>query len=312
MTPAPPTRLRRAAAAALLSLLPPRRRRQRAPLRRPGRGAAAARVAGHRADQQPIVPAARADSSRPTSTGTASRSTGCSGPTGISRSRCSRLLNSAWMIAAWFLRTLGLRRFDAIVVGSDPAFSPALALGLRLAYPRAAIVHWCFDLYPEAIEAEGEQRRRARAGAGGAAADGAVVSRVRRPGRSRATHAGAPGRVRLARRAGDAGALGAGRGRARRRRRPGGARRAVRRRQAGLALLGEPRPRPRVRAVPAAGARLPRALGRRDLVLLRRPRLPRAGAAARRPAGRHQRPVRAVRRRERAAWRASRPPTCTC
>ena len=59
------------------------------------------------------------------------------------------------MIAGWFLRTLGLGRFDAIIVGSDPAFSPALALALRLAYPRAALVHWCFDLYPEAIEAEG-------------------------------------------------------------------------------------------------------------------------------------------------------------
>jgi colanic acid biosynthesis glycosyl transferase WcaI len=67
-----------------------------------------------------------------------------------------RLLNSSWMIAAWFLRTLGLGRFDAIIVGSDPAFSPALALGLRLAYPRAALVHWCFDLYPEAIQAEGD------------------------------------------------------------------------------------------------------------------------------------------------------------
>lgn len=67
----------------------------------------------------------------------------------------SRLLNSAWMMAAWLLRTLRIGPFDAIVVGSDPAFSPALALALRLAYPRAALVHWCFDLYPEAIEAEG-------------------------------------------------------------------------------------------------------------------------------------------------------------
>ena len=33
----------------------------------------------------------------------------------------SRLLNSAWMIAGWFLRTLRLGRFDAIIVGSDPA-----------------------------------------------------------------------------------------------------------------------------------------------------------------------------------------------
>ena len=66
-----------------------------------------------------------------------------------------RLANSGWLTAAWLLRTLPLGRFDAIVIGSDPAFSPLLTLGLRLAYPRAAIVHWCFDLYPEAIAAEG-------------------------------------------------------------------------------------------------------------------------------------------------------------
>ena len=66
-----------------------------------------------------------------------------------------RLANSGWMLAAWFLRTLRLGRFDAIVIGSDPAFSPLGAIALRLAYPRAAIVHWCFDLYPEAIAADG-------------------------------------------------------------------------------------------------------------------------------------------------------------
>jgi colanic acid biosynthesis glycosyl transferase WcaI len=66
-----------------------------------------------------------------------------------------RLGNSVWMLAAWFLRTLCLGRFDAIVIGSDPAFSPLVAIALRLAYPRAAIAHWCFDLYPEAIVAEG-------------------------------------------------------------------------------------------------------------------------------------------------------------
>ena len=74
-----------------------------------------------------------------------------------------RLLNSAWMMAAWFSRTLTLGPFDAIVVGSDPAFSPALALALRLAYPRATIAHWCFDLYPEAIDAEGGNGLAARA-----------------------------------------------------------------------------------------------------------------------------------------------------
>ena len=66
-----------------------------------------------------------------------------------------RLANSGWLAAAWLLRTLPLGRFDAIVIGSDPAFSPLLTLALRVAHPRAAIVHWCFDLYPEAIAAEG-------------------------------------------------------------------------------------------------------------------------------------------------------------
>jgi colanic acid biosynthesis glycosyl transferase WcaI len=66
-----------------------------------------------------------------------------------------RLANSAWMLPAWLLRALRLGRFDAIVIGSDPAFSPVAAIALRLAYPRTAIVHWCFDLYPEAITADG-------------------------------------------------------------------------------------------------------------------------------------------------------------
>jgi len=66
-----------------------------------------------------------------------------------------RLANSGWMVGAWLLRTIGLPSFDAIVIGSDPAFAPLLALGLRLLQPRAAIVHWCFDLYPEILTAEG-------------------------------------------------------------------------------------------------------------------------------------------------------------
>jgi glycosyltransferase involved in cell wall biosynthesis len=66
-----------------------------------------------------------------------------------------RLANSAWMIGGWMLRALPLGRFDAVVIGSDPAFAPLVSLGLRPARPRAAMVHWCFDLYPEAIVAEG-------------------------------------------------------------------------------------------------------------------------------------------------------------
>jgi colanic acid biosynthesis glycosyl transferase WcaI len=66
-----------------------------------------------------------------------------------------RLANSGWMLGAWLRRTRDLGSFDAIVIGSDPAFAPLLGLGLRLQQPRAALVHWCFDLYPEILTAEG-------------------------------------------------------------------------------------------------------------------------------------------------------------
>jgi colanic acid biosynthesis glycosyl transferase WcaI len=66
-----------------------------------------------------------------------------------------RLANSGWMTAAWLARIGELGPFDAIVVGSDPAFAPTMGRALRRLQPRAALVHWCFDLYPEAIAAEG-------------------------------------------------------------------------------------------------------------------------------------------------------------
>lgn len=66
-----------------------------------------------------------------------------------------RLGNSAWMLAAWLARAARLGPFDAIVIGSDPAFSALIVPALRRLFPRAAIVTWCFDLYPEAIAAEG-------------------------------------------------------------------------------------------------------------------------------------------------------------
>lgn len=66
-----------------------------------------------------------------------------------------RLTNSGWMTAAWLAAARRLGPFDAVVVGSDPAFAPLVGPGLRQLWPRAALVHWCFDVYPEAIAAEG-------------------------------------------------------------------------------------------------------------------------------------------------------------
>ena len=67
-----------------------------------------------------------------------------------------RLMNSAWMLAGWLLRTSRMRQFDAAVIGSDPAFAALLAIPLRRLRPKVALAHWCFDLYPEAIYAEGQ------------------------------------------------------------------------------------------------------------------------------------------------------------
>ena len=70
-----------------------------------------------------------------------------------------RLGNSGWMTAAWLAKISRLTArdgsFDAVVVGSDPAFCASVGPGLRRLLPRAALVHWCFDVYPEAIAAEG-------------------------------------------------------------------------------------------------------------------------------------------------------------
>jgi glycosyltransferase involved in cell wall biosynthesis len=65
-----------------------------------------------------------------------------------------RLGNSAWTLSAWFLRSLRLGDFDAIVIGSDPTFAAAIAIPLRAARPRTPIIHWCLDVFPDAGEAE--------------------------------------------------------------------------------------------------------------------------------------------------------------
>jgi glycosyltransferase involved in cell wall biosynthesis len=66
-----------------------------------------------------------------------------------------RLGNSGWMVAGWLAHAIPLGHFDAAVIGSDPAFAALVSVGLRPLRPNTAIVHWCFDLYPEAIMAEG-------------------------------------------------------------------------------------------------------------------------------------------------------------
>jgi glycosyltransferase involved in cell wall biosynthesis len=66
-----------------------------------------------------------------------------------------RLANSAWMSVAWLAKAMRMCAPDAVVVGSDPSFAAALMLPMHRRWPKAAIAHWCHDLYPEALVALG-------------------------------------------------------------------------------------------------------------------------------------------------------------
>lgn len=68
--------------------------------------------------------------------------------------RFLRLANSAWMLAAWTLKLLTMPRTDAIIIGTDPPFSALLFPVIRKLKRGKVLAHWCFDLYPDAIEAD--------------------------------------------------------------------------------------------------------------------------------------------------------------
>lgn len=68
-----------------------------------------------------------------------------------------RILNAAWMLAAWCLRSWrrGPGAPDVLVVGTDPVLSVLVAGLVRKFRPGLGIAHWCFDLYPEGPIADG-------------------------------------------------------------------------------------------------------------------------------------------------------------
>jgi glycosyltransferase involved in cell wall biosynthesis len=72
----------------------------------------------------------------------------------------ARLGNSGWLLSAWLVESARLGAFDAIVIGSDPSFAAAIAIPLRAARPRTPIIHWCLDVFPDAVEAEWTGRTR--------------------------------------------------------------------------------------------------------------------------------------------------------
>jgi len=70
-------------------------------------------------------------------------------------SASGRLLNAAWMIAAWSALGLSREPPDVLVVGTDPVLAVLVAAVVRRLRPSVKIAHWCFDVYPEAPIAEG-------------------------------------------------------------------------------------------------------------------------------------------------------------
>ena len=69
-------------------------------------------------------------------------------------SALGRIANMTWMLFAWSLAALKYQP-DVLVVGTDPILSVLVALPWKALRPTTKVVHWCFDLYPEAAIATG-------------------------------------------------------------------------------------------------------------------------------------------------------------
>jgi colanic acid biosynthesis glycosyl transferase WcaI len=67
-----------------------------------------------------------------------------------------RIFNSFVVITVWIFRFLVYRKkFDAIILGTDPIFSYVAIPFFKLINPNIRILYWVFDLHPEGTIAEG-------------------------------------------------------------------------------------------------------------------------------------------------------------
>jgi colanic acid biosynthesis glycosyl transferase WcaI len=72
-----------------------------------------------------------------------------------------RLFNSVWMISRWSFAALVWKDVPrTLIIGTDPVLSVVVARVWKWLRPETRIVHWCFDLYPEAALANGSLRPR--------------------------------------------------------------------------------------------------------------------------------------------------------
>jgi colanic acid biosynthesis glycosyl transferase WcaI len=65
-----------------------------------------------------------------------------------------RIANSFWMMSSWALRIIK-NRPDIVIIGTDPQGAIACLLPIRKYLTRTRIIHWCHDVYPELLSAEG-------------------------------------------------------------------------------------------------------------------------------------------------------------
>jgi colanic acid biosynthesis glycosyl transferase WcaI len=79
----------------------------------------------------------------------------CKRPGWNQANRYFRLANSLWMLIAWIVKLQKNPPADVIIVGSDPQFAALIFPFLRIFKRGKLLVHWCYDLYPEAISADG-------------------------------------------------------------------------------------------------------------------------------------------------------------
>ena len=66
-----------------------------------------------------------------------------------------RIGNALWIMMGWLMKLRKLPRPDVIIVGSDPQFSQLLFPAIKALVRPKVLAHWCFDLFPEAILADG-------------------------------------------------------------------------------------------------------------------------------------------------------------
>jgi colanic acid biosynthesis glycosyl transferase WcaI len=76
-------------------------------------------------------------------------------------SNAGRVLNAVWMLCRWAWLAMARKNHpDVVIIGTDPIFSVIIAPVWRFLKPNTRIIHWCFDLYPEAAYADGVLKRR--------------------------------------------------------------------------------------------------------------------------------------------------------